>query len=132
MKYLINYIIVFIVLLACSCDKDSESNPIECDITYGISSVSLTEGEHLYINNFKITPKVPLNGIEIQKVEFYLGNRNIGSCYMPPYELDYIIPNLPVGEHQLQIDVHLTADGFDNTIIWLRRNIRINETQTIE
>lgn len=120
------FIICFVfTLLLFSCDKDNEPNPIECNISYKISSTSVSQGDHLLITDFEVTPKLPTTGVNIQKVEFFLGNKKIASCVYPPYELDYEIPDLLEGEHLLQIDVHLTAEDFDDTTIWLQQNIKI-------
>jgi len=129
LKYL--FILIF-PLLVCGCEKDSELNPIKCDIKYKISSDSFEIGEHININDISIIPIVPSSGIDIQKVEFFLGNKNIGTCLYPPFELDYEIPDLPIGEHLLQIDVYLTANGYDNTSLWIKQNIEINKPQTTE
>lgn len=114
------------------CDKDTEPNPIECEISYRISSLSFDIGEHLVVSDFQIKPISPSNGVDIKKVEFFLGNKKIGSCLYPPYELDYEIPELPEGEHLFQIDVQLVANGYDDTTVWIRRNITINNPQTTE
>ena len=130
MRHTLFYLLLVIPLLLCSCEK--ESNPIECDISYEMSSEMLTIGDHLHISGFKIIPISPLTGIDIQKVEFYIGNRKIHTCNFPPYELDYEIPDLPIGDHILQIDVYLTADGYNETTYWLRQNIKIKEPEITE
>jgi hypothetical protein len=89
-------------------------------------------GDHILISDFKVDPILPSNGINIQKVDFFLGNRQIASSQMPPFELDYEIPDLPEGEHLLQVDVHLSASGYDDTTIWIKQNIVIYKQQTTE
>lgn len=130
MKHIISFLSFVLLLSLCSCEK--EPIAIECEISYKISSETVEIGDHLHIREFKITPISPLTGIEIQKVEFYLGNRKINTCNFPPYELDYEIPDLPIGDHLLQIDVYLTANGYDNTTYWLRQNIKITSPQKTE
>ena len=129
----LRFCIIFILsILTWSCEKDNEPNPIKCDISFKMSSTSLSVGEHLYISDFEITPVLPSTGIGIQKIEFFLGNKKLSTCSFPPYELDYEVPDLPEGKHLLQIDIHLEAQGFDNTTIWLRQEIEINKPQTTE
>lgn len=130
MRNSILYLLFVFSLFLCSCEK--EHIPIECEISYEITSETLTIGDRLHINGFKITPISPANNINIKKVEFYLGNRKIGTSNFPPYELDYEIPDIPSGDHLLQIDVYLTADGYDDTTYWLRQNIKIIKPQIIE
>ena len=132
MKTLRFCIIIILSLVTLGCEKDSEPNPIKCEISFKMSSTSLSVGDHLSINNFEITPVLPSTGISIQKIEFFLGNKKLSSCSFPPYELDYEVPDLPEGKHLLQIDVHLEAPGYDNTTIWLRQEIEINKSQTNE
>lgn len=122
----------FMVLIFSSCSKEEEPNPIECEVSYNLPATDFVIGEHLVINTIEITPVVPPSGVKVKKVAFFLGNRNIGTCPAPPYELDYEIPELPEGEHLLQIDVHLTADGYDDTTIWIKQNIRINKNRITE
>lgn len=129
MKRLIFFLPVVFLLLFSNCEKEPT---IECEITYEISSQTLENGDHLLISGFNITPISPLSGIDIQKIEFYLGNKKIGTCNFPPYELDYEIPNLPTGNHLLQIDVYLAANGYDDTTYWLRKNIKIIKPQITE
>jgi hypothetical protein len=118
--------------MLCACEKDSEPNPIECNISYKLSLTSFAVGDHILISDFKVDPILPSNGINIQKVDFFLGNRQIASSQMPPFELDYEIPDLPEGEHLLQVDVHLSASGYDDTTIWIKQNIVIYKQQTTE
>lgn len=114
------------------CENDTEPNPIECNVSCNISSVSFEVGDHILISDINIIPILPTNGIEIEKVEFFLGNKKINSCPFPPFELDYEIPDMPEGEHLLQIDIHLSASGYDNTTLWIKQNIEIKKSQTTE
>lgn len=132
MKTLRFCMIFILALVTCGCEKDGEPNPIKCEISFKMSSISLSTGEHLSISDFEITPVLPSTGVNIQKIEFFLENKKLSSCSFPPYELDYEVPDLPEGKHLLQIDIHLEAQGYDNTTIWLRQEIEINKPQTNE
>ncbi|MDE5881350.1 MAG: hypothetical protein K2H60_06435 [Muribaculaceae bacterium] len=115
------------LLLLYSCKKDEPLDSIECRITYDISATDFTEGDQLIVDNLKIIPTNPISGVTIKKVEYYLGNKLIESSTVPPYKLVYSIPSLPIGSHLLQIDIHLSAEGYANTIVWLKQNINIYE-----
>ena len=115
------------LLLLYSCKKDEPLESIECRITYDISATDFTEGDQLIVDNLKIIPTNPILGVTITKVEYYLGNKLIESSIVPPYKLVYSIPSLPIGSHLLQIDIHLSAEGYANTIVWLKQNINIYE-----
>ena len=115
------------MFITLSCQKD-EPTAITCNVSYTISQMPLSEGDHLQITDFKITPVPASLEITVSKVEFFLGNRLMGSVDRPPYELDYELPTLPDGEHLLQIDVFLKADGYDDTTIWIKQNVSIQNT----
>lgn len=125
---IIKYSILFLIsFLLWSCNKDSDPNPINCEISYKISAISLNIGDHLIISDFNLTPILPQSGITINKVEYFLGNKKIKSNDIPLYDLNYEIPDMAEGTYLLQIDVHLSAEGYDKTTIWLKQNIEIKE-----
>lgn len=127
-KYILFGLMVGVCLfLLYSCKKDEPLESIECRITYDISATDFTEGDQLIVDNLKITPTNPISGVTIKKVEYYLGNKLIESSIVPPYKLVYSIPSLSIGSHLLQIDIHLSAEGYANTIVWLKQNINIYE-----
>jgi hypothetical protein len=128
-KYI--FLCIFSAIL-CACEDNNEPKPIVCNVTFNLSSTSLEVGEHLLINDFMVSPISPSNGVDIQEIDFFLGNKKIASSQLPPFELDYEIPDLPDGEHLLQIDVHLSASGYDNTTMWIKQNIVIYKHQTTE
>lgn len=122
-------------LTSCKSDDIPESFTIDCDLSW--NGPELPDGGMLLIDGLDIgtltityedglVTTVPSPVVD--RVEYFIGNRLIGTSQTPPYGLEHSLDGLPVGTHQFRVDIVMKeVPQVDDFRVWFTRSLFISD-----
>lgn len=102
--------VVCLSLAGCS----NEPTLFGAKVTAQVKSLDLANGQQLevtavtvsdaYISKGEDGEHETVTDYKVERVDFFIANRKIGSSDEAPFAFNYILSDLPAGEHQLRVD----------------------------
>jgi len=123
--------LMFLLVLAgalsfSSCQKDDEIVIPEVNFKFNYWPY-LANGETLTIKSFSIDTEKSSEGVHINLVNYYFDGEKIASSTSSPFDLNYLIKEKSVGEHELKIYVETSGDGYADMKYTLNYTIYVLE-----
>ena len=109
--------LLFLVLTLFSCKKDEDENPAKVTIVFTGEDNwnTVKNGDYLKVN-VSVDFESSSQGLSVETVECFLGNRKIATAKGSKCEVLYKIENAPIGQHELRAEAVVTAPDYDKTL----------------
>ena len=112
--------LIFLLLLALtlfSCMKDEDENPAKVTIVFtGEENWNTVKNDDYLKVNVSVDFESSAQGLSVETVECFLGNRKIVSAKGTKCEVLYKIENAPIGRHEFRAEAVVTAPGYDKIL----------------
>lgn len=124
-----------VVLTSCKSDDIPESFTIDCGLSW--NGPTLPCGGMLLVDGLDIGmltltyedgPVTTVSDPVVDRVEYFIGNRLVGTSKTPPYVLEHNLDGLPAGTHQFRVDIVMRdVPQVGDFRVWFTRSLLIDD-----
>lgn len=112
--------LIFLFLIALtlfSCKKDEDENPAKVTIVFtGEANWNTVKNSGYLKVNASVDCESSAQGLNVETVECFLGNRKIASAKGTKCKVLYKIENALIGRHEFRAEAVVTAPGYDKIL----------------